>query len=217
MAPPWPVHAEASRLRGRCVGHTGGVSTSQPLLSPALVVACVVMAVAAAVVCRVFLRQSPWTVPAASARAALQLAAVATVLAAAVTAARRSQADHGSVMLTVALAAGMLAVIPLLLAAGVIPMAGVAIVPVFGIVLGGTMTAVSVAARRALDELTLRAGEVEAAQTLGFSDRDARMEILDRPLADALLPNLDQARTAGLVAVTGELIARGRITRQYRR
>lgn len=201
------------------------MSTSQPLLSPALIVVCVVMAIAAAGICRFVLRQSPWAVPSAAARAALQLAAVATVLAAAmsrlwssllvmvvmflvaaVVAARRSQAEYGSALLAFALATGMLAVIPLLLATRVIPLAGVAMVPIFGIVLGGTMTAVSVAARRALDELTLRAGEVEAAMTLGFTDRDARMEILDRPLADALLPNLDQARTAGLVTLPGAFV-----------
>ena len=136
------------------------MSNSEPLLSPTLVVVCVVMALAAGLVCRVFLRGSPWTVPSAGVRAAVQLAAVATVLAAAmsrlwssvlvlavmftvasVTAARRSEANRGSLWLTAALAAGMASVIPLLLLTGVVPLTGVALVPVFGIVLGGTMTA----------------------------------------------------------------------------
>jgi ABC-type iron transport system FetAB permease component len=39
-------------------------------------------------------------------------------------------------------------------------------------VLGNTMTAVAVAARLALDTLKLRAGEVEAALSLGLSERD---------------------------------------------
>lgn len=246
------------------------MSNAEPLLSPALVVVCVIMAIAAGAVCRFMLRGSLWAVPAAGVRAAIQLAGVALVLAgammrlwssvlvlavmfamASVTAARRSQADHGSPWLATALVIGMAAVIPLLLVSGVVPLTGVAIVPVFGIVLGGTMTAVAVAARRALDTLHMRAGEVEAALSLGFSERDSRMEVIDRPLLDALIPNLDQARTAGLVtlpgafvgvllatgsaaqagavqvlvlsslllaqacgvAVTGELVARGRITR----
>jgi putative ABC transport system permease protein len=154
--------------------------------------------------------------------------------------------------LAAALTAGMAAVIPLLLLSRVVPLTGVALVPVFGIVLGGTMTATAVSARRALDALNLRAGEVEAALSLGLSERDSRMEVIERPLSDALLPNLDQARTAGLVtlpgafvgvllatgsaaqaaavqvlvlvalllaqtcgvAVTGELVARGRIVRR---
>lgn len=247
--------------------------TSEPLLTPTLVIVCVVMAVAAGLVSKSFLRGSLWPAPIAAVRAAVQLAAVATVLAAAmsrlwssilvlavmftvasVTAARRSEASRGSMWLTAALAAGMVAVIPLLLLTRVVPLTGVALIPVFGIVLGGTMTASAVSARRALDALGLRAGEVEAALSLGLSERDSRMEIIERPLSDALLPNLDQARTAGLVtlpgafvgvllatgsaaqagavqvlvlvslvlsqacgvAVTGELVARGRIVRSVR-
>jgi putative ABC transport system permease protein len=201
------------------------VSNAEPLLSPALVVVCVIMAVAAAVVCRLVLKTSPWTVPVAGVRAAVQLAGVALVLAAAmmrlwssvlvlavmfvvatVTAARRSEADRGSPWLATALATGMAAVIPLLLVSRVVPLTGVAIVPVFGIVLGGTMTAVAVASRRALDTLRMRAGEVEAALSLGFSERDSRMEVIDRPLVDALIPNLDQARTAGLVTLPGAFV-----------
>jgi putative ABC transport system permease protein len=195
------------------------------MLGVALVVVCLVMAVAAGVISRVFLRSSPWIVPRAGARAAIQLAAVAGVLAAAmtrlwssvlllavmfavatVTAARRSQAGHGSPWLAAALAVGMAAVMPLLLLSRVVPLRGVAIVPVFGIVLGGTMTATAVAARRALDALAQRAGEVEAALSLGLSERDSRMEVIERPIRDALLPNLDQARTAGLVTLPGAFV-----------
>jgi putative ABC transport system permease protein len=201
------------------------VSTSEPLLTPTLVIVCVVMAIAAGLVSRFFLRGSVWPASTAAVRAAVQLAAVAMVLAAAmsrlwssvvvlavmftvasVTAARRSEASRGSMWLTAALAAGMAAVIPLLLLTGVVPLTGVALVPVFGIVLGGTMTAAAVAARRALDALNLRAGEVEAALSLGLSERDSRMEVIERPLSDALLPNLDQARTAGLVTLPGAFV-----------
>ena len=201
------------------------MSNSEPVLGTSLVVVCVVMALAAGLVSRFLLRGSPWPVPSAAVRAAVQLAAVATVLAtamariwssvlvlavmflvASVTAARRSEASRGSLWLAVALATGMLAVIPLLLLSGVVPLTGVALVPVFGIVLGGTMTAAAVGARRALDALSLRAGEVEAALSLGLSERDSRMEVIERPLSDALIPNLDQARTAGLVTLPGAFV-----------
>jgi putative ABC transport system permease protein len=201
------------------------VSNSEPILGVPLVVVCALMAVAAGVLGRVFLRSSPWVVPRAGARAALQLAAVATVLGAAmthlwssilvlavmfavatVTAARRSQADRGALWLAGALGVGMLAVLPLLLLSGVVPVSGFAIVPVFGIVLGGTMTASAVAARRALDALHQRNGEVEAALSLGLSERDSRMGVIERPIRDSLLPNLDQARTAGLVTLPGAFV-----------
>ena len=204
---------------------TGEVSTTEPLLTPTLVVVCVVMALAAAAVNRFVLNGSPFAAPGAAIRAAVQLAAVATVLAvalqrlwtsvlvlavmfgvASVTAARRSEAQRGAAWLAVALAAGMVAVIPLLLLTGVVPLRGAALVPVFGIVLGGTMTASAVAARRALDALGERAGEVEAALSLGLSERFSRMMVIERPLSDALLPNLDQARTAGLVTLPGAFV-----------
>ncbi|MFL0288652.1 ABC transporter permease [Mycobacterium sp. SMC-18] len=198
---------------------------AEPLLTPMLIIVCVVMAVVAAAVNRLALNGSVWEAPSAAARAALQLAAVSTVLAvalqrmwssmlvlllmfivASITAARRSQAQRGAWWLTVALAAGMVMVIPLLTLSGVVPFNGVAVVPVFGIVLGGTMTASAVAARRALDALTQRAGEVEAALGLGMSERFSRMSVIERPLSDALLPNLDQTRTAGLVTLPGAFV-----------
>jgi putative ABC transport system permease protein len=201
------------------------VHSSQPILGPALIVVCVVMIVAAAVVYRLAALGSPWTVPRAGIRAAAQLAAVSGVLAAAITrlwssvlvltmmfvvasitAARRSQASSGSFWLAAALAAGLAAVLPLLLLSGVVPTTGVAVVPIVGIVLGGTMTAVAVAARRALDSLRLRGGEVDAALSLGLTERDSRMLVIARSAADALLPNLDQTRTVGLVALPGAFV-----------
>ena len=183
------------------------------------------MAVLAALVNRVVLHGSPWAAPVAALRAAVQLAAVSAVLVVALqklwssvvvlavmftvasfTAARRSQARHGAGWLAVAVAAGMVAVIPLLLLTGMLPLAGVALVPVFGIVLGGTMTATAVAARRALDALGEHHGEIEAALSLGFSERFSRMMVIQRPLSDALIPNLDQARTAGLVTLPGAFV-----------
>ena len=195
------------------------------MLGPTLVVVCVVMVLAAAVIYRVAGLGAVRVVPGAAVRAAVQLGAVAMVLAAAmarlwssvlvlavmfsvaaVTAARRSQADRGALWLAVPLVVGLVAVLPLLLVSGLVPLQGVAVVPITGIVLGGTMTAVSVAARRALDTLTLRAGEVDAALSLGLSQRDSRLEVIRRSAADALLPNVDQARTAGLVTLPGAFV-----------
>ena len=50
-----------------------------------------------------------------------------------------------------------------MLFSGVVPLAGPALVPVGGIILGGAMTATSLAARRALDAVHDRRGEIEAA------------------------------------------------------
>ena len=123
-----------------------------------------------------------------------------------VTAAGRSQASRGSLWLAAPLAAGVGSVLPLLLATGVVPLTGLSIVPVFAVVVGGTMSAVSVAARRALDVLQIRSGEVDAALSLGMTEWDSRMEVMQRALSDALIPNVDQARTAGLVVLPGAFI-----------
>jgi len=89
--------------------------SSQPVVSPALIVVCVVMVLAAALIYWLTALGSPWTVPWAAIRATVQLAAIAGVLAAALarlwsailvlavmfvvaslTAAQRSQATRGT-------------------------------------------------------------------------------------------------------------------------
>ena len=183
------------------------------------------MVATAAIVYGVIRLGPPWSVPIAAIRAASQLAAISAILAvsmarlwssalvvlamfvvAVVTAAGRSQASRGSLWLAAPLAAGVGSVLPLLLATGVVPLTGLSIVPVFGVVVGGTMSAVSVAARRALDVLQIRSGEVDAALSLGMTEWDSRMEVMQRALSDALIPNVDQARTAGLVVLPGAFI-----------
>jgi putative ABC transport system permease protein len=201
------------------------IPASQPVFGPALIAVCVAMVLTAAVVYRIADLGSPLTVPWAAIRGSVQLAAIAGVLAtaithlwssvlvlvvmfgvASVTAARRTQSSHGSAWLTVSLLVGLLAVVPLLLLSGVVPITGVAIVPIVAIVLGNTMTAAAVSARLALDALNQRAGEVEAALSLGLSERDSRMEIIGRTATNALLPSLDSTRTVGLVALPGAFV-----------
>ncbi|WP_035805894.1 ABC transporter permease [Kitasatospora mediocidica] len=102
--------------------------------------------------------------------------------------------------------AGVLPVLALLLGARLLPWQGLSIVPVAGILIGGGLTATSLAGRRALDELAQRHGEVEAALALGFDDRDARLEICRTAAATSLVPALDQTRTVGLVTLPGAFV-----------
>ncbi len=161
----------------------------------------------------------------AALRAVVQLALVALVLAAIVgslaasigfvvamagvataTAAKRVGAAHQRWTLVVAIVVGPLPVVAGLLALGVLPARGVAVIPVAGILIGGAMTATVLAGRRALDELTARRGEVEAAQALGFLDREASLMVCRPVAAEALVPALDQTRTVGLVALPGAFV-----------
>ncbi|MGO4613846.1 ABC transporter permease [Nocardia sp. 2YAB30] len=186
---------------------------------------CTVMMVAAAGVYWIAGLGPGSVAPGAATRGAAQLAAVALVLAAALaqlwssilmlavmfaaavaTAARRARAGRSATWLALALGAGLGAVLPALLLSGVVPLTGVALVPIGGIILGGTMTATSLAARRALDAIEQRRGEVEAALGLGFTDREARLEIIRPTAGDALLPGVDQTRTVGLVTLPGAFV-----------
>ena len=169
----------------------------------------------------------------ATARAVLQLAAVSAVLVAvvrslwlsaifvllmltvaAVTSARRVtntrlRAPGGrSAVATMVLpiGSGALPVAVMVVATGAVPLRGEALIPIGGILIGGAMTASSLAGRRLFDELRQRRGEVEAALAVGFLPRDAVLEVIRPAAATALVPALDQTRTVGLVTLPGAYV-----------
>jgi putative ABC transport system permease protein len=161
----------------------------------------------------------------AGVRAAVQLAAVSVVIgwvvssvplllaflvlmyAVAVrTAGRRITANATWWWAGLPIAAGVLPVVTALVLTGLVPVKGITLVPVTGILIGGALTVTAVGGRRALDELEQRRGEVEAGLALGLADRDARLEVARKPSSDAMLPGLDQTRTVGLVTLPGAFV-----------
>lgn len=161
----------------------------------------------------------------AGVRAAVQLAAVSTLIGwvvkhqaallafvvlmygvASWTAGRRITKNVTWRWAAVPVGAGALPVVALLVLTGLLPLDGIALIPVAGILIGGGLTATVLGGRRALEELALRAGEVEAAMALGFTDREARMEIARPAASGALVPGLDQTRTVGLVTLPGAFV-----------
>ncbi|MFE7614073.1 ABC transporter permease [Streptomyces sp. NPDC057496] len=135
------------------------------------------------------------------------LAFVALMYAVAVrTAGRRITRNRTWWWAALPIAAGVVPVVALLLLTGLLPVRGIALIPVTGILIGGALTATVLGGRRALDELTSRRGEVEAGMALGLLDRDARLEIARPAASDALLPGLDQTRTVGLVTLPGAFV-----------
>ncbi len=141
-------------------------------------------------------------------RAAWSTAAFVAVMfvVAVVTSARRVGAGTSAAWVAVPIAAGPVPTVAALLGSGVLPRTGVAVLPVAGILIGGAMTATSLAGRRALDELGTRRGEYEAALALGFPARDAALEVVRPTAAHALVPALDQTRTVGLVTLPGAFV-----------
>lgn len=190
-----------------------------------LVVVAVLLAVFAVVAARVAALGLERDVLTAAARAAVQLTVVALVIgavldsdalslvfvgamlvAAAVTSGQRIAGWRSAPWAGVAVAAGSVPVLVLVLASGVVPFSGPAIIAVSGIVIGGAMATSGQAGRRALDELKARAGEFEAALAIGLDRRAAGLEIARASAVSALFPPLDQTRTVGLVALPGAFI-----------
>ena len=127
-------------------------------------------------------------------------------VAAAFTSARRASAGWSGAWLTVGIAVGMAAVLPAMLISGVVPIKGVALVSLGGIIMGNAMIATSLAARLGLDSVRERWGEVEAGLSLGLTMRDAQIDVVRAAASAALLPGVDQTRTVGLVTLPGAFI-----------
>ncbi|MEV6316248.1 ABC transporter permease [Streptomyces sp. NPDC051776] len=170
-------------------------------------------------------RRYPRAIAVAGLRAAVQLAAVSFLIgwvvraiplllsflvmmfAVAVrTAGRRITANRTWWWASVPIGAGVLPVVAALVLTGLVPLKGIALIPVTGILIGGALTATVLAGRRSLDELRLRHGEVEAALALGLLERDARLEIARPAASEALIPGHDQTRTVGLVTLPGAFV-----------
>jgi uncharacterized protein (TIGR00245 family) len=137
------------------------------------------------------------------------MAAVATVTAAGRVTGRPLRAPGAGARLSAAalpVVGGAAPVVLLILASGTVPLRGVAVIPIAGIVIGGAMTATSLAGRRLREELDQRRGEVEAALALGLPSRDAVLFVIRPAAASALIPPLDQTRTVGLVTLPGAFV-----------
>src|SRR4051794_2094343 len=162
----------------------------------------------------------------AAARAAVQLSLVALVIAAVLTsliwsvafvalmfavasftAQRRMQVPGAELpWVAVAMISGAAPVIVICFASGVVPLNGAGMIPIAGIVIGNTMTASTLAGRRAFAELSRQMGCYEAALALGMRSTDAAMLVINPTASEGLLPGLDQTRTVGLVTLPGAFV-----------
>ncbi|MEO3811597.1 ABC transporter permease [Sphaerisporangium sp. B11E5] len=194
VTPVLPVVLVLLAVLGAAVGGLGRLGHARAMVTACLRAAAQLAAVSAVIA---------WVVglPPAVGGFILLMAAVA-----AYTAGRRITAGPAVWWAAAPIAAGTVPVLALLTLSGVTATAGLVIIPVAGILLGGCMTATALAGRRAVDELTHRRGEVEAALALGFTGRAAAMEICRPAAAQALVPALDQTRTVGLVTLPGAYV-----------
>jgi len=101
---------------------------------------------------------------------------------------------------------GVVPALAVLLSSGAVPLQGIAVIPVAGVLIGGSMTGTALAGRNGRSELERRWGEVEAGLSIGLPAPDARLEVIRERCADALIPPLDQTRTVGLLTLPGAFV-----------
>jgi putative ABC transport system permease protein len=101
----------------------------------------------------------------------------------------------------------------------VFPLQGRTLVPIAGMMVGNSMTATVLAARRLVDELRDKRDEVEARLALGQPARDAARPYVRAALRAALSPQIETTKATGLVflpgAMTGLILAGVSPCRQY--
>ncbi|MDN5892497.1 MAG: ABC transporter permease [Nocardioides sp.] len=161
----------------------------------------------------------------AAVRAVVQLAAVSLLIAAVLgslvwsacfavlmfgvavlTSSRRVDAVGSWPWIAVAMGCGVVPVLTLILASGAVPFAGASVVPIAGIVIGGAMTAHTLAGRAAFKALHEERSSYEAALSIGLVAPDAVSEVVARHLPESLVPVIDQTRTVGLVTLPGAFV-----------
>ena len=102
--------------------------------------------------------------------------------------------------------AGVTPTMAVILLSTAVPAEPIAILPIAGILIGGAMTATTLAARRMGEELTLQRGAYEAGLSLGLTRRGSAILIARDAAGLALIPGLDQTRTVGLVTLPGAFV-----------
>ncbi|HYN30341.1 MAG TPA: ABC transporter permease [Dermatophilaceae bacterium] len=161
----------------------------------------------------------------AAVRAVLQLGAAALVITAVVrslllsvlllvgmfavavvTTVRRVGARSAWPWAALAMAAGLLPVLAIILLTGTVPLTGIGLIPIVGIILGNTMNGHTLVGRRAFAALREEHGQYEAALSIGLNRGQAIGEVVHRRVPEALIPGLDQVRTAGVVTLPGAFI-----------
>lgn len=161
----------------------------------------------------------------AALRAVVQLAVVSTIIVACLqhlalaalftalmfvvavrTTAKRTGITSAWLWTALAMASGVIPVLAIIYLSGTAPLNGMSLIPLAGIVIGNMMTAHTLFGRRQFAALRDDHGSYEAALALGLGRRRAIRIVTSETAREALVPNLDQTRTVGLVTLPGAFI-----------
>jgi putative ABC transport system permease protein len=125
----------------------------------------------------------------------------------AVTAHRRARSVPRAtwpIVLALTLAAAV--TLGLVLALGVFEAKPRFLVPVGGMVIGNSMTAVAVSLNRLADEVHGQARQIEASLALGATARQASSGLVTRSLRSGMIPLIDSTKTTGVVFFPGTMV-----------
>ncbi|MGO1320111.1 MAG: ABC transporter permease [Galactobacter sp.] len=164
-----------------------------------------------------------WT---AVGRAILQLCAVALLLRAVLThwwalvlfvvlmlttasftgAGRAKRLPRGRVAAAMGILVGPAVSVTIILTTGVVDRTSEQVIAICGILIGSAMTASTLSLRQLGSQLDARRPEVEAWLALGATPSQSVAELRIKAVHEALLPNVDQTRSTGLVTLPGAFV-----------
>ncbi len=123
------------------------------------------------------------------------------------TSGRRLRRAPGAVPLAaLAIAAGAAVTAAAIFTTRALPIQAAVAVPLVAQLVGGSMTATTLAGQRLLDDVAAGWEEVEGWLALGATSRQAVTPMARRAAARALVPALDQTRNVGLVVLPGAFV-----------
>lgn len=140
----------------------------------------------------------PWTIAA--------VLAFMLTMASWTSAGRLASLDGGRAAAAIGIAAGGVLATAAVFGLGMMPWTGRNLIAVGGIVIGNAMTASTLAGRHFRTLARHRAGEVEAWWSLGAASPVAFAPVAREAVRDAMVPNLDQTRSTGVVTLPGAFI-----------
>jgi putative ABC transport system permease protein len=132
---------------------------------------------------------------------------VVMLVAAALTSARRLKGVPAAPWLAAAtIGASSVIAMAVLFTTGVFPAEPRYLIPIGGMLIGNSMTAVSLAGSRLRDEITDKKLEIESRLALGVPARTALQPYARRAATNALIPTIDSTKNVGLIFLPGAFV-----------
>jgi putative ABC transport system permease protein len=118
---------------------------------------------------------------------------------------RAKQIPRGNYIAGMSILAGTSVTMFILVLLNVFPFTPRYIIPIAGMMVGNAMTVTGVTMKKLREDVKIQMNLVETALALGATPRQATLQQVKRSLSIALSPNIDSAKTVGLIALPGAM------------